>query len=155
MNILENLEALNVSEECFNEIMNMIENLVDRAYANWNEARKKYNEPEIREIGKKAYGNLTPEEKEKFEKVADEYHKKGTLLNKAYKMRDENEFNFGHHNRAGETKGERNQRSADFRNPRYSGEHGIYIKDRRTKQDAESGYNVAINKAIRRHEGKH
>ena len=69
-------------------------------------------------------------------------------------MRDENNFNFGHHNRAGETKGERNQRSADYRNPRYSGENGMYIKDRRAQQDAESGYNIAINKAKRRHEGK-
>ena len=52
------------------------------------------------------------------------------------------------------TKGERGQRAADYRNPRYSGENGMYIKDRRAEQDAESGYNIAINKAIRRHKGE-
>ena len=66
MNIFENLETLNVSEACFDEIMGMVENLVDRAYADWDEARKKMDDPEIRAIGQKSWNSLSPEEKEKL-----------------------------------------------------------------------------------------
>ena len=154
MSIFEDLENLNVSEECFDDIMGIVEALLDRTNKNFEKAKADFNTPELKEIGQKAYKSLTTKEKEKYDKAAQEYHKRLHQDLKAIRMRDDSEWNSRGHNYKGETKGERGQRAADYRNPRYSGEHGMYIKDRRAQQDAESGYNVAINKAIRRHKGE-
>ena len=154
MNIFESLENLNVSEECFDDIVGLVEDLVSKTWDKYKESRAKMDDPEIKRIGDTPENQLTPEEKEKYYKVAGEHWKNSRLNTKAVNMRDKSEWESRGHNRKGETKGERNQRSADYRNPRYSGENGMYIKDRRAKQDAESGYNVAINKAIRRHNDK-
>ena len=105
--------------------------------------------PEIKEIGNKTWGELTPQEKETYTNAYDKWRHASKLHSKAVELRDSNHA----HNVKGETKGERGQRAADYRNPRYSGENGMYIKDRRAQQDAENGYNIAINKAIRRNRG--
>ena len=40
MNILENLENLNVSEECFNDIMGLVEEVINEVSDEWKQACK-------------------------------------------------------------------------------------------------------------------
>ena len=156
MSIFEDLENLNVSEECFDDIMGIVEKLIlDEKLQDTID--KKYDlKPEKGQFYSKAYQEYKNAE-EKGDPSAEEKYKKwdrGIRLSaKARNMQAEAEKQKREEGRPvvdERTKGERGQRAADYRNPRYSGKNGMYIKDRRAQQDAESGYNVAINKAIRR-----
>ena len=154
MDIFESLENLNVSEECFNDIIDMVETLIDQV-------DKKYEmSPEKGKFYSKSYQDYKDAE-EKGDPSAEEKYKKWDrgirLSGKVRGMQAETERQKRAEGKPvvdERTKGERGQRAADFRNPRYDGKNGMYIKDRRAQQDAESGYNIAINKAIRRHQGE-
>ena len=77
MNIFENLENLNVSEECFDEIMGIVEEVVNENV--WATVMKKYGEPE--------WKNGKPKNKaaELFNKVQKNYWDNERTEKKNYK----------------------------------------------------------------------
>jgi hypothetical protein len=159
MNIFESLENLNVSEECFDEIMELVEELLSEKVQDTID--KKYDmNPEKGQFYSKAYQDYKDAEAKGDPSAEEKYKKWDRGIKLSAKVRNMQAETERQKRAEGKptvderTKGERNQRAADYRNPRYSGKNGMYIKDRRAQQDAESGYNVAINKAVRRHDEK-
>lgn len=136
MNIFENLEQLNVSEECFDEIMDMIEGFIEEGH-------------NLRMLVNRAY-----------QKGKIGASKSVDLGDKAYKIPSSNdihiddngEFNYDNITGKSSTKEGGGNLETDYRHKR----KGRNLEELRIKRlnDEKSGYRQAIEKTKRKHEDK-
>ena len=87
MDIFESLEQLNISEDCFNDIMNIVESILGKAYDNGelsNEPTEQSTKPDYKE-DYKSKAEFSKDKKEKKQKILAQYNLDKSIKRKAAK----------------------------------------------------------------------